>query len=115
MRSLRQAGRIAAAALAAAAFILAAADPVLAAEHAVEIRDYKFVPAVLKVAPGDTVRWVNREKRTSHSVLFKAEGLPESERLFPDESWTRQFVAPGTYPYTCGPHPEMNGRIDVVE
>jgi plastocyanin len=108
-------GRIAAAALAAAAFVLAAADPVLAAEHVVEIRDYKFLPPLLKIAPGDTVRWVNRERRTSHSLLFKAEGLPESARLFPEESWTRRFAAPGAYPYTCGPHPEMNGQIDVAE
>lgn len=115
MPDWRHVGRIAAAALAAAAFALAAADPVLAAEHAVEIRDYTFQPAALRIKTGDTVRWVNREKRASHSVLFKAEGLPESERLFPDESWTRRFDAPGSYPYTCGPHPEMHGQIEVVE
>lgn len=115
MPDWRHVGRIAAAALAAVAFALAAADPVLAAEHVVEIRDYKFVPPTLRIKAGDTVRWVNREKRTSHSVLFKTAGLPESQRFFPDESWSWRFDAPGQYPYTCEPHPEMHGQIEVLE
>lgn len=80
-----------------------------AAEHVVEIRDYRFQPQVLRIKAGDTVRWVNREKRTSHSVLLQ--GQPESERLFPDESWTRAFDTNGTFEYRCGPHPEMTGTI----
>ena len=39
----------------------------------------------------------------------------ESERLFPDESWQREFTQAGRYPYTCGPHPEMKGVVIVVE
>ena len=36
----------------------------------VSIVDYKFNPAELKVSRGTTVKWVNNEKRTAHSVLF---------------------------------------------
>lgn len=115
MRNLRLAGRIAVAAMTATAFAMAAADPLLAAEHVVEIRAYQFQPPSLRIQPGDTVRWINREKRTSHSVLFKGETTLESERFFPDESWSRRFDVPGTYPYTCGPHPEMSGLIEVTE
>ncbi|WP_096700956.1 plastocyanin/azurin family copper-binding protein [Magnetospirillum sp. 15-1] len=73
-----------------------------------------FTPQVLKVKPGTTVEWVNDEKRTSHSVFFEKEGLAESDRLFPGESWKRTFDAPGIYPYRCGPHPEMVGTIEVA-
>lgn len=80
----------------------------------VDIRDYKFMPQVVTIKAGTTVRWTNSEKRTTHSVQFLGpEGL-ESERLFPGDSWERTFHKPGSYPYTCGPHPEMKGGIEVT-
>ena len=81
----------------------------------VRIEKYLFTPPEVSIRAGDTVKWVNREKRTSHSVVFPQEGGRESERMFPDESWERQFTQPGRYPYTCGPHPEMKGEIIVGE
>lgn len=81
----------------------------------VSIEGYRFVPAEVRVGSGDSVRWTNREKRTSHSVLFPAEQGLESERLFPDESWSRRFDKPGRYDYHCGPHPEMKGSVVVSE
>lgn len=81
----------------------------------VGIVQMKFEPQQLRVKPGTTVKWVNREKRTSHSVLFEQEGLPESDRFFPGESWQRTFDQPGTYTYRCGPHPEMTGVVEVAQ
>ena len=81
----------------------------------VSIQDYKYVPAELKVKAGTTVKWPNNEKRVSHSVLFTGPGGFESERFFPGESWQRTFDKPGLYSYTCGPHPEMKGKIEVTE
>lgn len=81
----------------------------------VGISDYKFQPAELKIKVGTTVKWINHEKRVSHSVLFTGPGGFESDRFFPGESWQRTFDKPGSYPYTCGPHPEMKGRIEVSE
>lgn len=80
----------------------------------VQIEKYKFVPATVKVKVGSTVKWVNEEKRTSHSIIFKEAGVAESPRFFPGESWERKFDKPGTYPYTCGPHPEMHGVVEVT-
>ena len=80
----------------------------------VSVAEYRFQPPILTIKVGDTVRWINREKRTSHSLVFPEEGGRESERIFPDESWSRIFEQSGRYPYTCGPHPEMKGVI-VVE
>ena len=81
----------------------------------VGIEKYTYTPAEVTIRVGDTVKWVNREKRTSHSILFPQEGGRESERLFPDESWQREVTRAGRYPYTCGPHPEMKGVVIVVE
>lgn len=81
----------------------------------VSIKDYKYEPAELKIKAGTTVKWTNNEKRVSHSILFTGPGGFESERIFPGESWQRTFDKPGIHPYTCGPHPEMKGRIEVTE
>jgi len=87
------------------------------AQTLVEIRieGYKFLPSEASIRAGDSVHWINREKRTSHSVVFPAEGGLESERLFPEESWERRFEKAGRYEYHCGPHPEMKGLIVVSE
>lgn len=81
----------------------------------VSITKMQFVPQLIKVKPGTTVKWVNNEKRNNHSVFFEKEGLVESERFFPGESWQRTFDKPGSYPYRCGPHPEMTGVVEVAE
>lgn len=93
--------------------LLLSAGTVAADTLEVSIVNMKYVPEVLTVKPGDTVRWVNNEKRSNHSVYFKAEGLPDSERLFPGDSHQRTFDKAGSYPYECGPHPEMKGLIEV--
>ena len=80
----------------------------------VTILDYKFTPAQLTIKVGTTVKWINAERRTTHSVLFSGPGSFESERFFPGESWQRTFDKPGSYPYGCGPHPEMKGVIEVT-
>ena len=86
-----------------------------AAQKTVEvtIRDYRFSPQEIRIKAGESVKWINAEKRTSHSVLFPAENGIESERLFPDESWQRTFKQPGVYKYRCGPHEEMTGTVIV--
>jgi plastocyanin len=91
------------------------AAPVFADTVEVSIADYKYEPAELKIKVGTTVRWTNNEKRVSHSILFTGAGGFESDRFFPGESWERIFDEPGFYPYSCGPHPEMKGLIEVGE
>ncbi|MDK9724649.1 MAG: plastocyanin/azurin family copper-binding protein [Sterolibacteriaceae bacterium MAG5] len=81
----------------------------------VQVRDYRFEPAEVKIRTGTTVRWTNGEKRVSHSVFFSGPGGFESERIFPGESYQRLFDKPGRYPYGCGPHPEMKGLVEVVD
>lgn len=104
--------RLAAAFIGIAAMLLVGGA--VAADHEVSISDYKYQPAEIRIRPGDTVTWVNREKRTSHSVLFVANG-EESERFFPAEKWSHTFPATGRFEYRCGPHPEMTGVVIVAD
>lgn len=97
--------------------LLIATVATVSAAHAETVRvgidKFKFQPQTVTIRRGDTVEWVNDEKRTPHTIHFQAEGLPESDSMFPGESWKRQFTKPGTYPYRCGPHPEMTGIVEV--
>ena len=75
---------------------------------------YKFCPVELTVKAGTTVRWVNVDKRTSHSVLLKDGSEPESDRLFPEESVEMTFLTPGPQDYLCGPHWETQNMIGMI-
>jgi len=70
---------------------------------------YNFCPKTMTVKKGTVVRWINVDKRTSHSVWLKEKGDKESERFFPDESWIMIADEPGSYPYLCGPHWQQEG------
>ncbi|WP_298850002.1 plastocyanin/azurin family copper-binding protein [uncultured Ruegeria sp.] len=75
---------------------------------------YNFCPFELTVKAGTTVRWVNVDKRTSHSVLLKDGSEPESDRLFPEEAVDLTFLTPGPQDYLCGPHWETQNMIGMV-
>ena len=94
------------------AALLLASLPAAAAEVKVQIDKNAFAPVQVTVKAGDTVTWINAERRTSHDVVF--EDGERSVRLMPEDSWSRTFAAPGRYPYHCEPHPHMKGEI-VVE
>lgn len=83
----------------------------------VKMYKYSFCPQELTVPLGTTVRWVNVDKRTSHSVLVQGSGEPESDRAFPEESIEFTFLTDGPQEILCGPHWEtqdMIGRITVA-
>ena len=79
------------------------------------IKNYKFVPQEITIKRGQILRWENHEKRQYHSVWFEAQGEPVPEYFFPEESYEREFKQVGSFPYRCGPHPEMKGVVHVIE
>ena len=85
----------------------------------VKMYKYTFCPIEVEVKQGTTVRWVNVDKRTSHSVWLKEAGKEESDRLFSEEKVEMTFdLPPGDYPYLCGPHWKdegMTGTVRVVK
>ena len=79
----------------------------------VTIKDFKFIPPEVRIKVGETVKWTNTEKRQYHSVWFQQAGDPEPPYIFPDEFTQRTFEKAGSFPYRCGPHPEMTGIVHV--
>lgn len=86
------------------------------ARDVVVIKMYKnnFCPNQITVPVGTTVRWVNVDKRASHSVLAPAVGIAESDRAFPTERIEFTFLTPGPVNYMCGPHWETQGMMGVI-
>lgn len=81
----------------------------------VMMHKYTFCPAQITVKRGTKVRFINVDKRTSHSVWFKEAEKPESDRLFGEEFTEIIFDGPpAIYPYLCGPHWESEGMIGTV-
>ncbi len=82
----------------------------------VVIKDFKFIPQAITIKKGQILRWENREKRQYHSVWFEMLDEEEPEDyLFPDDSYEREFTQAGSFPYRCGPHPEMTGIVLVTD
>ena len=80
------------------------------------IKDYKFIPQEITIKQGQTIHWENREKRQYHSVWFEALNEEEpGDYLFPEDSYEREFKKTGSFPYRCGPHPEMTGTVHVIQ
>ena len=75
----------------------------------IKMYKYTFCPIELEVPVGTKLRWINVDKRTSHSVWFKEAGDEESERLFPDEFVEMTMETPGRFDYICGPHGDQEG------
>jgi plastocyanin len=73
---------------------------------------HTFCPPQLTVRQGTRIRFVNVDKRTSHSFWFRDAARPESDRFFSGEG--SEIVAdfpPGEHTYLCGPHWEREGMI----
>ncbi len=81
----------------------------------VEIYKFKFQPQEITINSGDTIVWVNKEKRQYHNVWFEQLGDVEPDYLFPGETYKKTFPDSGTFPYRCGPHPEMTATVIVKE
>ncbi|MCB2128176.1 MAG: hypothetical protein KDE03_03650 [Rhodobacteraceae bacterium] len=85
-----------------------------------------FSPRGLAVAPGTTIRFVNRDPGNSHTttayhpdILDRKRRIPEaaqpwdSDFLMPDESFEITLTVPGVYDYYCQPH-EMAGMVGRI-
>ena len=102
--------------LAAVAIAVAATSPARAGELAqVTIAQNRFIPAQVSVKSGTTVRWTNAERRTGHAIVISGPAGAPSGLIAPGQSWQHTFDQPGLYQYSCIPHPEMKGVVEVTE
>lgn len=106
-----------------------------ATTHVVKLEGNRFAPADSRVAPGDTVRFVNGQGGP-HNVQFMAESIPATAQrllddamrerilpltspmfIIPDEVYTLVVppLPPGRYAFLCSPHwATMRGSLTVV-
>lgn len=79
--------------------------------HLIEIQAFRFMPQQTIVAPGDRIRWVNRDI-VPHTVT--AEGGVWLPRILSEgESWEFAVEAGGFYAYFCEFHPHMKGWVEA--
>jgi plastocyanin len=85
---------------------------------------FRFEPANLTIAEGDTVTWVHRGTGAPHTTTSGVKGAPNAGQLWDSGrltsgTFSRTFTEEGTYPYFCavGLHAEsgMVGTITVVD
>lgn len=77
----------------------------------VKIDNFSFGPQELTVAVGATVTWINHDD-IPHNVV-STDKLFKSPVLDTNEKFSYTFAKPGTYPYFCGIHPKMTGKVIV--
>lgn len=80
----------------------------------VDIRNFAFEPAVLRVSAGATVSWVNSEQQAGLAHTSTSDGAGwDSGSLPPGASFANTFTTVGQFPYHCVPHPQMRATIIV--
>lgn len=84
------------------------AGAVAAAEFTVDIKNFKFEPAELSVAPGDTITFVNHDGMPHTATA--GDGSFDTGRLAKGETATVTVTA-GTHDYICALHPAMKGTV----
>lgn len=77
----------------------------------VRVDNFTFGPQSLTVPVNTTVTWINRDD-IPH-VIVSADGVFKSKALDTDDTFSFTFTKAGTYPYFCGIHPKMVGKVVV--
>ena len=80
-------------------------------EAEIAIQSFQFVPAILTVAPGTAVTWVNKDEEP-HNIVSPDRAF-RSKAIDGGEKFTNVFEKPGTYNYLCAMHPQMRGTVIV--
>ena len=78
----------------------------------VTISGFAFRPALLEVAAGETVTWVNDDGAPHGVAVTNREA---SDTVMPGSSYSAIFDRPGSFDYLCSIHPYMSGKIVVIE
>lgn len=99
------------------ATLLLLSQSVFAETHVVTAVGMKYEPMVIKIAPGDTVRW---ENMPTHNVETVDGLVPEGTEKINSpmgENYQHTFDKEGIYIYICTPHigAGMGGAVIVGE
>jgi plastocyanin len=88
------------------------AGPVVKAS-AVQLEDYRYNPARITVAAGTKVTFSNAGTQPHNASSSDGDGW-DTGLLARGETATVTFNRPGTYAFSCTPHPSMIGQIIVT-
>ena len=77
-----------------------------------EITGFCFEPTIVRVAPGDSITWVNRDE-AEHTVTGANGAWGTYDILKRGDDATYRFAKEGTYPYFCALHVGMVGAVVV--
>ncbi|MCK0096999.1 cupredoxin family copper-binding protein [Yoonia sp. F2084L] len=91
--------------------LLVSATVANAADHVVTIKGFAFEPAVLTIAAGDSVTFVN-EDGAPHTATAN-NGAFDTGNLGRGDQSKLTFSAAGTFDYFCSVHPNMTAQIVV--
>lgn len=91
--------------------LMASASLANAADHVVTISGFKFQPANLTIAAGDSVTFVNKDG-APHTATHNGGGF-DTGRLSKNGKSKMRFSAAGTFSYFCAVHPNMKAQIIV--
>jgi len=81
--------------------------------HHVVIEGMAFHPSTLRVHPGDTIIWHNKDI-VPHTVTASAARI-DSADIAINRDWSFTAGPAGTIRYICSYHPMMKGQITVVK
>ena len=86
-------------------------QPFFQADGTLEIDDYVFTAQRVQVPVGTTLTWHNNGA-TTHTATA-SNGAWDTGDIAPGASQSLTFDTPGTYSYSCTPHPWMLGQVIV--
>lgn len=90
----------------------------LAVTHTVEIHEFKYVPEVIKIKPGDSIRWVNKDI-APHTATASDNSWDTGEIKF-NQSKTILFAKDSSKSeelitdYFCIYHPHMKAKFEIT-
>ncbi len=88
------------------------AGRVFAASYTVTISETKFVPATLKIKPGDTITFINTTDSTQSAKTTSSAGF-NTGNIGPNASKSVTVSTAGTYSYTSAFNSALQGSVTV--
>jgi quinohemoprotein ethanol dehydrogenase len=76
--------------------------------------DFSFTPTQVEIKAGETVTWTNGGSQP-HTATSMSGGGFDTGPVGPGGTYSLTFSQPGTWIYTCTPHPWMTGRVVVTD
>ncbi len=83
-------------------------------EVTMDIKDFAFSKAKIKIKKGTKVTWTNQDS-AKHNAFSDDDNGPKGKLLGKGQSYSFVFNNVGTTDYYCTPHPYMKGIVNVVQ